>query len=237
MPNPLVMITGATHGIGQALARAFGAEGHALLLMARHTEKLDWLDDVPHRFAEVDVADFGRLAKAIAMAEAEFGPTDCLVNNAGFARFADFGSEAIDQIDYEIDVLFKGVVHGTRAVPPGMRKRKRGTIINISSIGDRRPGPLGVAYHASKHAVCSLAESLQQAEAKNNVRVIDIAPGFVKTNIHQNMGIWFEEYRRLTGNPDFIAPERIAEIVLFCYKQPQSICIRDIVIMPTTSAY
>jgi NADP-dependent 3-hydroxy acid dehydrogenase YdfG len=237
MAKPLVVITGATHGIGQATARAFAAEGHPLLLMARHAEKIDWLGDAPHLFAAVDVADYARLAAAIADAEAEFGPTDCLVNNAGFARFAEFASEAIEQIDYEIDVLFKGVVHGTRAVLPGMGARKRGTIINISSIADRRPGPYGVAYHASKHAVYSLAESLQQAEAKNNVRVVNIAPGFVKTNIHQSMGISFEEYCRRTGNPDFIAAEQIAEIVLFCYKQPQTICIRDIVVMPTTSGY
>jgi NADP-dependent 3-hydroxy acid dehydrogenase YdfG len=92
-------------------------------------------------------------------------------------------------------------------------------------------------YHAAKAAVRSLTESLQPAQAKNNVRVINIAPGFVKTNIHAVMGISFEEYCRATGNPDSIAPERIAEIVLFCYKQPQAICIRDLVVMPTTSAY
>jgi NADP-dependent 3-hydroxy acid dehydrogenase YdfG len=134
-------------------------------------------------------------------------------------------------------VLFKGVVHGTRAVLPGMSARKHGTIINVSSIGDRKPGPFGATYHASKAAVRSLSESLQQAEAKNNVRVINIAPGFVKTNIHADMGISFEEYSRQLGNPEFIAPERIAEIVLFCYKQPQAICIRDLVVMPTTSAF
>jgi len=69
------------------------------------------------------------------------------------------------------------------------------------------------------------------------VRVINIAPGFVKTNIHAGMGISFEEYCRLTGNPDFIAAERIADIILFCYQQPQAICIRDLVVMPTTSSY
>jgi NADP-dependent 3-hydroxy acid dehydrogenase YdfG len=123
------------------------------------------------------------------------------------------------------------------AVLPGMIARKRGTIVNVSSIGDRRPGPSGETYHASKAAVRSLAESLQQAEAKNNIRIINIAPGLVKTNSHQTMGISFEEYCKMLGNPDFITPERIAEIILFCYKLPQSICIRDLVVMPTTSGY
>jgi NADP-dependent 3-hydroxy acid dehydrogenase YdfG len=237
MAGPLVVITGATHGIGRALAIAFANEGHPLLLIARHAETIDELAGRPHRFAAVDVTDYPRLASAIVQAEAEFGPTDCLINNAGYIHIGDFSKRTIEDLDQEIDVLFKGVVHGVHAVLPGMIERKRGTIVNVSSIGDRRPGPSGETYHASKAAVRSLAESLQQADAKNNVRVINIAPGLVKTNIHQNMGISFEEYCKMLGNPDFIAPERIADIIMFCYKLPQSICIRDLVVMPTTSGY
>lgn len=237
MAATLVVITGATHGIGRATAQAFAREGHALLLLARHKEAIDGLGDAPYRFAEVDVADFPRFQAAVAEAEAAFGPTDCLVNNAGFLHVGDLRSRAADDLDHDIDVLLKGVVHGIRAVLPGMSARKRGTIVNVSSIADRKPGPSAETYHASKAAVRSLTESLQQAEAKNNVRVINIAPGFVKTNIHAGIGISFEEYCRVTGNPDFIAPERIADIILFCYRQPQAICIRDLVVMPTTSAY
>ena len=237
MAAPLIVITGATHGIGRALTIAFAREGHPLLLIARHAETIAELADHPHRFAEVDVTDYPRLAAAIEDAEAQFGPTDCLINDAGFIHVGDFSKRTVDDLDYEIDVLFKGVVHGCRAVLPGMIARKRGTIVNVSSIGDRRPGPSGEIYHASKAAVRSLAESVQQAEAKNNIRIINIAPGLVKTNIHQTMGISFEEYCKMLGNPDFIAPERIAEIILFCYKLPQSICIRDLVVMPTTSGY
>src|SRR5262245_3477753 len=237
MAAPLVIIAGATQGIGRALAQAFAREGHALLLLARHAAPIDGLGDVPHRFAEVDVADFPRFEAAVADAEAAFGPADCLVNNAGFVHFGDLRDRPVDDLDRDVDVLLKGVIHGIRAVLPGMSARKRGTIINVSSIGDRKPGPSGATYHAAKAAVRSLTESLQQAEAKNNVRIINVTPGIVKTNIHVGMGISFDEYCRLTGNPDFIAPERIADIILFCYKQPQAICIRDLVIMPTTSAY
>lgn len=205
--------------------------------MARHVEEIDGLPDVPHRWAAVDVADYPRLKAAIDDAEAAFGPTDCLVNNAGYLHIGDFRERSVEDLDHDIDVLLKGVVHGMRAVLPGMSARRRGTIVNISSIGDRKPGPSGETYHASKAGVRSLTESLQQAEARNKVRVINIAPGFVKTNIHTGMGITFEDYCRLTGNPDFIAPEQIAEIVLFCYRLPQTICIRDLVVMPTTSAY
>ena len=237
MAAPLVIVTGATHGIGRAVAQAFARAGHALLLMARHAETIDGLGDAPHRFAAVDVTDFAALNAAVVAAEAAFGPADCLVNNAGFIHVGEFASRSVEDLDREIDVLFKGVVHGTRAVLAGMQARKRGTIINISSIGDRRPGPMGETYHASKAAVRSLADSMQVGQAKHNVRVINIAPGFVKTNIHADMGISFEDYSRQLGNPEFIAPERIADIVLFCYQQPQAMCIRDLVVMPTTSAF
>src|SRR5215211_8004366 len=199
--GPLVIITGATHGIGRALAQAFARVKHPLLLIVRHSAVIDGLADVPHRFAEMDVADFARFQAAVKEAEAAFDPTDCLVNNAGFLHVGDFRSRSVYDLDHDIDVLLKGVVHGIRAVLPGMSARKGGTIINVSSIGDRKPGPSGETYHASKAAVRSLTESLQQAEAKNNVRIINVAPGFVKTNIHMQMGISFEDYSRLTGNP------------------------------------
>ena len=177
------------------------------------------------------------LKAAIDDAEATFGPADCIVNNAGFLHVGDFRERSVEDLDYEIDVLLKGVVHGIRAVLPGMSGRRRGTIVNVSSIADRKPGPSGETYHAAKAAVRSLTESLQHAEAAHNVRVINVAPGLVKTNIHATMGITFEEYCRRLGNPDFIAPEQIAEIILFCYKRPQAVCIRDIVVMPTQSSY
>lgn len=237
MPGPLVIITGASHGIGRALALAFAGEGHTLLLIARHEAEIDELANVPHRWAEVDVSDFARLKATIDEAEADFGPTDCLINNAGFLHVGDFRERQVADLDYEIDVLLKGVIHGIRTVLPGMAARHRGTVINVSSIGDRKPGPSAETYHAAKSAVRSLTESLQQSEAANLVRFINVAPGLVKTNIHADMGISFEEYRRRLGNPEFITPQQIAEIILFCYKQPQAVCIRDIVVMPTNSAY
>jgi NADP-dependent 3-hydroxy acid dehydrogenase YdfG len=201
MAAPLIVITGATHGIGRALALAFAAEGHPLLLIARHAEAIAELASHPHRFATADVTDYAALAGAIEDAEAQFGPVDGLVNNAGFIHIGDISKRAIDDLDYETDVLLKGVLHGVRAVLPGMIERKRGTIVNVSSIGDRRPGPSGETYHAAKAAVRSLSESLQQGQAKNNIRVMNIAPGLVKTNIHETMGISFEDYCKNARQP------------------------------------
>src|SRR5207248_2228372 len=130
-------------------------------------------------------------------AEALHGPTECLVNNAGLLKIGKLETRDMTEMSYEIDVLFKGVLHGIRAVLPGMVARRSGTIINLSSIADRAAGPDGEVYHASKAAVRSLGASLQKSEAANNVRVMNIAPGFVKTNIHTEMGISFEEYCKL----------------------------------------
>ncbi len=232
--KPLIVVTGASHGIGRAVAAAFARQDHPLLLVSRHPEPLN---DVPQdrvRQAAVDVADYAALAAAIRDAEAVFGETECLVNNAGFLRIGDLQSRDPGEMSYEVDVLLKGVLHGIRAVLPGMVARKSGTIINVSSIGDRVPGPQGEVYHACKAAIRSLSGSLQKGQAANNIRVINIAPGLVKTNIHEDMGISFDEYCRMLGNPQFISSEELAEIILFCWQQPQRICVRDIVVMPTS---
>jgi NADP-dependent 3-hydroxy acid dehydrogenase YdfG len=237
MSKPLVVVTGASHGIGRAVAVRFAAEGHPLLLIARHLEPLDGIPVEQIRQAAVDVADYVALENAIREAEAVHGPTQCLVNNAGFLRIGALQGRNVADMSYEIDVLFKGALHGIRAVLPGMIARKSGTIVNVSSIADRAPGPDGEVYHASKAAVRSLSTSLQKGEAANNIRVINVAPGFVKTSIHVEMGISFEAYCEQLGNPEFISAEELADIILFCWKLPQRICVRDIVVMPTTSSF
>ncbi len=237
MSKPLIVITGATHGIGRALATAFAALGHPLLLIARHPEPLDGLTAENIRQAAVDVADFRAMQTAIQEAEALYGGTECIINNAGSIKIGKLETRGVPEISYEIDVLFKGVVHGIRAVLPGMVARRSGTIINVSSIGDRVPGPDGEIYHASKAAVRSLSASLQKSQAANNIRVMNIAPGLIKTNIHADMGISFEAYCEMLGNPEFITAEELASIILFCWNLPQRVCMRDIVVMPTSSGF
>ncbi|KTD24702.1 short chain dehydrogenase/reductase family oxidoreductase [Legionella lansingensis] len=235
--KPLVVITGASEGIGRALAKQFAEEGYPCLLISRHIEPLPELKNHEIIYAKLDVTDYSQFEAAVRAAEKIHGKTECLINNAGLLNVGEFRDIPIDKIHYEIEVLINGVINGIKIVLPDMSHRKSGTIINISSIGDRKPAPLGVGYHASKHAVRSLSESLQMAEAKNNVRIMNIAPGLIKTNIHANMGISFENYCEMLGNPTFIMPEELAEIIMFCWKLPQRICIRDLVVMPTDCAF
>jgi NADP-dependent 3-hydroxy acid dehydrogenase YdfG len=188
-------------------------------------------------YRQLDVSDAQALGHAIASAESQFGPTGCLINNAGMIHIGGLDSLSLEQINEELDTMIKGVTNGIHHVLKGMRERKCGTIVNISSIGDRKPAPGAPVYHACKHAVRSLGESLNMSEAEHNVRVINLAPGLIRTEIHQTMGISFEEYCKALGNPTFIEPVELAKIVLFCWQQPQHICIRDIAVMPTDCGF
>jgi NADP-dependent 3-hydroxy acid dehydrogenase YdfG len=237
MPEALTVITGASAGIGLACARAFAAAGHALLLVSRHGGPAGEFSGKPVAYAQVDVADYEPLAAVIAEAEGRFGPVDCLVNNAGMADGRPFGQ--VEPADYEREIRTNllGVLNGVKAVLGGMAGRKRGTVINISSVSDRKTCPVAVAYTASKFGVRALTESLREAEGKNGVRFVNVAPGYVRTNIHAGMGVSFEEYCTLLGNPDFLEAEEVAEVVLYCYKLPRHVCIRDVVITPTRSGF
>ncbi|KTD18347.1 SDR family oxidoreductase [Legionella jordanis] len=235
--KPLVVITGASEGIGRALAGKFAETGHPCLLISRHIQPLPELKNYEVTYAQLDVCDYEQFKTAVLQAESRYGKTECLINNAGLIHVGEFRDMPIEKAHYEMDVLLKGVVNGIKIVLSDMSARKSGTIINISSIGDRKPAAQGVIYHASKHAVRSISESLQMAEAKNHVRVMNIAPGLIKTNIHAKMGISFEKYCELLGNPSFIMPEELAEIIMFCWRLPQRICIRDLVVMPSDCDY
>ena len=237
MASELVVITGAGAGIGQALARAFSAEGHPCMLISRNQEADPQLSDRPVLYHQLDVSDAGALADAITAAERQYGPTGCLSHNAGMIHIGGIESLRLDQIAEEINTMITGVINGIHHVLPGMRERRSGTIINISSIGDRKPAAGAPVYHACKHAVRSLGESMNMSEAEHNVRVMNVAPGLIQTNIHQSMGISFETYCEMLGNPTFITPDELAKIVLFCWHQPAHICIRDIAVMPTDCAF
>ena len=237
MAEPLVVITGASSGIGLALAHAFAKDGNALLLIARHMAMPAGLLAERTLCAEADVADYAALEKAIRGAEEKFGKTACLINSAGLADAREFKAVEPAAYAHEIDVNLKGVLNGTKAVLADMSARGGGTIINISSVSDRKTSPVAVAYTATKYGVRAFSESLREAEGKNGVRVINIAPGYVRTNIHAGMGISFEEYKRILGNPDFLSAEELADIVLYCWKLPPHICIRDIVVTPTRTTF
>jgi NADP-dependent 3-hydroxy acid dehydrogenase YdfG len=237
MADTLVVVTGASSGIGLALARAFSKDGHAVLLIARHMKPLADLPADRTAYAEADVADYAALERAIRGAEEKFGKTACLVNSAGLADAREFKQVEPAAFAHEIDVNLKGVLNGTKAVLADMSARGSGTIFNISSVSDRKTAPVAVTYTATKYGVRAFSESVREAEGKNGVRVINVAPGYIRTNIHAGMGITFEAYKQALGNPDFLTAEELADIILYCWRLPPHICIRDIAITPTRTTF
>jgi len=158
MAGPLVVITGASSGIGLALAHAFAREGHALLLIARHMKPVAELPGERTAYAEADVADYAALESAIRDAEGRFGKAACLVNNAGLADARAFTQVEPAAFAHEIDVNLKGVLNGTKAVIGDMSARGAGTIINISSVSDRKTAPVAVTYTATALARSSIRD-------------------------------------------------------------------------------
>ena len=224
MAQPLVIITGASSGIGAGVAKAFSQAGYPLGLLARNLEAMESLQ-LPNTICiETDVTDSEQIKKAIEKAEQRFGPTDCLINNAGFAKGGDFTE--ISHTDHEttVAVNINGVINGIETVLPGMRERKSGTIINVSSIADRNARPNIAVYAASKAAVKSLSESLRVANAKFGIRICNIAPAKIKTPMLMHSAL---------GMDQVISVEDLAAAVLWMYQQPKMVCVRDLVIAPT----
>lgn len=221
---PLVVITGASSGIGAATAELFSKAGFCLALLARNKQAMESLDLKDALCIETDVTDLGQVKSAISKAETHFGPVDCLINNAGFAQGGAFGSLTHEAHERTIQVNVMGVLNSIEAVLPGMQERHQGTIINISSVADRSCRPNIATYAASKAAVKSLTESLRSANAKYGIRFCNVAPAKIKTPLMMKAQL---------SEDQVIQPEQMAETLLWVYQQPHSICIRDLVIAPT----
>lgn len=224
MEKPLVVITGASSGIGASMAQLFSQTGYPLALIARNLSAMEKLN-LPNTLCQsLDVSDYSAFKKAIENAENKFGPVDCLINNAGYVKSGDFTDVSHTDHEKMVDTNLYGVINGMEAVLPGMHERKQGTIINVSSIADRNARPNLATYAATKAAVKSLSESLRMANAKFGIRICNLAPAKVLTPMLISANL---------NDNQIITAEDLAKTALWIYQQPQNICIRDLVIVPT----
>jgi NADP-dependent 3-hydroxy acid dehydrogenase YdfG len=217
MIKPLVAITGASSGIGEATARAFSAQGHPLLLMARRLDRMAALG-LPNTMCRcVDVRDRGAIAQAVKDAEAEYGPVDCLFNNAGVARLGDIGEQNPEEWDESIDINIKGVMN---ALHPFINSMK--------------------VYCGSKYFVHAISESLRGYLAPHDVRVIVISPGIIETEVldHVTDPNTLKAYKdnkvRIGGG---ISADHVANMILFAYQMPQNVLIQEMVVTPTRQEF
>lgn len=236
MSKSLIVITGASSGIGEATARKLSAEGHPLLLLARRVERLEALQLPNTLCRQVDVTDADAFSAAIKDAEAQFGPVDCLINNAGMMLLGLAHEQDPDEWKTMFDVNVMGLLNGIHVVLADMKARQHGTVINISSVAGRKTFPNHAAYCGTKFAVHAITENIREEVAEDNVRFITIAPGAVETELlshttSDDIKAGYEEWKEGMGG--VIAPDDIANAIRFAYQQPQNLCIREIVLAAT----
>jgi NADP-dependent 3-hydroxy acid dehydrogenase YdfG len=241
MPNiedKVVVITGASSGLGEAAARLLAQRGAKLMLAARREDRLRAVSDeieqaggtVTYRVTDVtDRAQVRRLADA---ALERYGRIDVLVNNAGLMPLSPLDLLKVDEWDRMIDVNIKGVLYGIAAVLPHMRSRKQGHIINMSSVAGHKVFPTSAVYSATKYAVRAISEGVRQ-ESSGEIRSTNISPGAVATELPSTISD-----ADVAGNvdqiyADAIGADAIARAIAYAIEQPDDVDVNELIIRPT----
>ncbi len=227
------LITGATEGIGRAIAFALGRAGYRIGVCARNEANVAATvrelqgDGFTAAGAAADVADERQVHAAVEQLVGQLGPFDTLVNNAGVAILKPFDQLSVEDWDRTINTNLRGMMLVTREVLPGMRERKTGDIVNIASLAGRNGFIGGTAYTASKHAVLGFSKSLMLEVRKDNVRVIAICPGSVNTAMMRNQDMIEREASRI------LLPEDVADTVLATLRLPTRAMVSELDIRPS----
>jgi len=237
----VVLVTGASSGIGAATARELAKAGAKLVLGARRTERLDAIAgeiraaggevatralDVRHR---ADVADF------IDFAIQEFGRIDVLVNNAGVMPLSPLAALKVDEWDRMIDVNIRGVLHGIAAALPVFEAQGGGHFINVASLGAHYVVPTGAVYCATKFAVWAITDGIRQEH--KTIRATIISPGVVESELGSDMTdpqaiAAMAEFRRIA-----IQPSAIGRAIRFAIEQPTDVDVSEIIVRPTAGDF
>lgn len=244
MKNKIILITGATSGIGEGCARKFAAMGSDLILNGRNIEKLEALkSEFTSQGTDVlvlpfDVCDRDAMRTAINSLQGKWKNIDVLINNAGLVIGLDKEFEGnLDEWDIMIDTNIRGLLSMTRLIVPGMVERKQGHIINIGSIAGDAAYPGGSVYCATKAAVKALSDGLRIDLVDTPLRVTNIKPGMVETNFtvvryrgdKEKADNFYKGIRPLNGDD-------VAEVVYYAASAPAHVQIAEVLVMPTNQA-
>ncbi|MEW6410868.1 MAG: SDR family oxidoreductase [Candidatus Zixiibacteriota bacterium] len=241
LKNKIVLVTGASSGIGQACARRFAAKGARVILAARRKEKLNALIaelETDCQILPLDIRDREAVERAIAGLSPQWKDIDILVNNAGLSRGLDKFHEAKLQ-DWEemIDTNIKGLLYISRAIIPHMIARGSGHIINIGSIAGHEVYPRGNVYCATKHAVDALTKGMRLDLVDTPVKVSTVDPGLVQTEFSEvrfrgdkeRAASVYKGFKPLTGDD-------VADAVVWIASRPDHVQVAEIIIFPKAQA-
>nr|WP_223861498.1 SDR family oxidoreductase [Geminicoccus harenae] len=239
--NKVVLITGASSGIGEATARELAGAGAVVVAGARRVDRLEQLASTIAAAGgkvltkAVDVTDAAQVQAFVAAAIERFGRVDVLVNNAGIMPLSPMAALKVDEWNRMVDVNIKGVLNGIAAVLPAMQRQKSGQIVNVSSIGGHQVYPTAAVYCATKFAVRAISEGLRQES--RDIRVTTISPGVVRSELADTIT---DETAR-AGMAEFRAialePEAIARAIRFAVEQPADVDVSEIIVRPTASPH
>ena len=236
----VVVITGASSGLGEATARLLSNEGAIVVLGARRADRLRSLaDELISQGGKAvamttDVTQRDQVQKLVDAAVQAYGRIDVIINNAGLMPQSLLEQLKVDEWDRMIDVNIKGVLYGIAAALPYMRKQKAGHIINVSSVAGHKVGPGSSVYAATKHAVRALSEGLRQEVKPYNIRTTVISPGPVATELPNTItdAAVGERIKQFYANVA-IPADSFARVVAFAMSQPEDVDINEILFRPT----
>ena len=228
------LVTGATEGIGRAIAFSLGKAGYKVGVCARTPSKVEALlkdltaAGVTAAGRTCDVGDPAQVAALVAYITDRLGPVEVLVNNAGVGVIKPFAELTLAEWDGVMATNLRSLYLVTSAVLPGMRGRGRGDVVNISSLAGKRGFPGGTAYAASKHAVMGFSESLMLEVRKEGVRVVALCPGSVDTKLIHSQTLFERDPAKI------LQPEDIASTVLAILQLPPRATISELEIRPSS---
>lgn len=247
LENKVVVVTGASSGIGCAIAKLAAAHGAKLVLAARREDRLSKLaDEIKGNGGEAvyQVTDVSQKSQVIALAKlavSTYGQIDVLVNNAGIMPSGFLDMEKSDEWDALIDTNIKGVLYNIGAVLPYMRERKSGHIINVSSVAAyETASPYAIVYSMAKHAVKNISEGLRQQEAilGTGIRVTDVGPGTIDTDLKYTITDPQMRQAAMAQYSDpakMLTPDEMAQAVISVMEMPEKIAVNTLVVRPVNT--
>ncbi|MCS3470247.1 NADP-dependent 3-hydroxy acid dehydrogenase YdfG [Pseudomonas sp. JUb42] len=240
--NKVILITGASSGIGEATARLLAAQGARVVLGARRTDRLQSLcaeinaEGGNSLYQALDVTDRADVQAFVDFAVSKHGRIDVLINNAGVMPLSTLEALKVDEWDRMIDVNIRGVLHGIAAGLPLMQAQRSGQFINIASIGAYTVSPTAAVYCATKFAVRAISEGLRQ-EVGGDIRVTLISPGVTESELAESISDeggrnLMREFRRIS-----IPAMAIARAIAYAVEQPADVDVSELIVRPTASPY